>query len=163
MKYGCADSGPLLVTVVARISRRTLSAVARNNRCDPVSPCTRAIAAAATRPATSSAMVDGENPVCSSHRSTPSAGPFAARKSAAGRMWLVYSAASSARPACQAIRIGSAVSSSCRPPVSGAALPFSSPLRGNEPSGNCISSNRKLTICRAVARSPSVRNPVNVS
>lgn len=121
------------------------------------------MAAAATSPATSSAMVDGENPVCSSQRSTPSAGPFATRKSAAGRMCPVYSAASPASPACQAIRIGSAVSSSCRPPVSGAACPFSSPLRGNDPSGRCMSSNRKRTICRAVARSPSVRNPVNAS
>ena len=86
MKYGCDDSGPLSVTVVVRISRRKLSAVARNSRSEVVSPCTLAIAAAATRPATSSAIVDGENPVCSSQRSTPSAGPFAARKSAAGLM-----------------------------------------------------------------------------
>ena len=44
-----------------------------------------------------------------------------------------YRAWSPARPACHASRIGSAVSSSCSPPVSGAALPLSSPLRGNDP------------------------------
>ena len=35
--------------------------------------------------------------------------------------------------------------------MSGAALPFSSPLRGNDPLGSCRSSNQYRTIWRAVA------------
>ncbi len=66
-------------------------------------------------------------------------------------------------PACHAMRIGYAVSSSCVPNESGAVLPFSSELRGIDPSACCWRSKRNRTVSRAVARSPAESRPVNVS
>jgi hypothetical protein len=120
-----------------------------------------AIEAPASRPAISAAIVDGENPLCSSHRSTPNAGPCATTKSAAARTW--FQVPASVRPACQAIRMGYAVSSSCVPNESGAVRPLSSELRGIEPSACCWRSNRNRTVARAVAASPVASRPVNVS
>ena len=70
-----------------------------------MSPFARASSAAATSPAISAAIVDGEKPLCSSQRSTPNAGPRAATKFAAGLMWFWYSDAS-VSPSWYAIRIG---------------------------------------------------------
>ena len=44
------------------------------------------MADAAVSPAISAAMVEGENPDCSSHRSLPNDGPCATTKFAAGTM-----------------------------------------------------------------------------
>ena len=128
-----------------------------------MSPCCPAITAAAVSPAISAAIVDGEKPDCSSHRSEPSDGPLATRKSAAGRMCCRHSAVSPASPDCSAIRIGYAVSSSCVPPVSGAGWPLTSELRGSCPLASCCRSSRNRVAARAVARSPSVSRPVNAS
>jgi hypothetical protein len=46
----------------------------------------RAMLAAASSPAISAEIVDGEKPLCSSQRSGPKAGPWAITKSAAGLM-----------------------------------------------------------------------------
>ena len=92
MKYGLAESGPLMVTVSAITSRWNSSAVARNTRAEAGSPLALAICPAATRPAISAAIVEGEKPVCSSHRSAPSDGPCATRNSAAGFTWPTYRA-----------------------------------------------------------------------
>src|ERR1041384_8379715 len=112
MKYGDVLYGPVVVTVHVLIWRWKESATDRYTRASAVSPCAVAIEAAATRPAISAAIVDGEKPDCSSHRSTPNDGPCATTKSAAGLMWSFHSAASPARPDSQAIRIGYADSSS---------------------------------------------------
>ena len=45
------------------------------------------MAPAAESPAISAAMVDGDQPLCSSQRSGPKAGPRETTKSAARRMW----------------------------------------------------------------------------
>lgn len=155
--------GPLVVTVSGMTSRWNASAVARKTRDAAGSLFWLAICPAATSPAISAAMVEGEKPVCSSHRSTPSDGPWATRNSAAGFTWSSYRAWSPPRPDCQAIRIGYAVSSSCSPPVSGAAWPLGSELRGSDPSGRCCRPNRNVVMARALAKSPSVRKPVKVS
>ena len=55
------------------------------------SPLTLAMCEAAVSPAISAAIVEGEKPDCSSQRSTPSDGPWATRKSAAGMTCFVYS------------------------------------------------------------------------
>src|SRR5262249_35924028 len=102
----------------------------------------------AVSPAISAAMVDGEYPDCSSHRSAPQGGPRPAGKSAAGRMWSPHRAPSPPRPACNAITIGYAVSSSWVPPVSGAVFPLSSELRGMDPSACCWRSNRNRVAAR---------------
>ena len=47
--------------------------------------------------------------------------------------------------------------------MSGAALPFSSELRGIAPSGSCWRSNRNSVAARAVPRSPSASSPVKAS
>ena len=60
MKYGDADSGPFVVTPQALIVRWYWSAVARQTRALAASPCTSAMLAAATSPAISAAMVEGE-------------------------------------------------------------------------------------------------------
>ena len=73
--------------------------------------CASAMTPAATRPAISAAIVDGEKPLCSSQRSLPNDGPCDTTKSAAFLM-RGHSAASRSRPACSAIRIGYDVSSS---------------------------------------------------
>ena len=108
-------------------------------------------------------MVDGEYPLCSSHRSDPNDGPRETRKSAAGLMWSRHSATFPPRPDCSAITIGYDVSSSWVPPVSGAGLPLSSELRGMDPSACCWRSNRNRVAARAVTRSPSTSSPVNAS
>ena len=120
------------------------------------------MSAAAIRPAISAAMVEGEKPRCSSHRSEPNDGPWATRKSAAGLMWSRSSDAV-VRPSWSAIRIGYAVSSSWVPNESGAVLPFTRLLRGIEPSGSCWRSNRNSTASRAVASVAASHEPVHAS
>jgi len=61
------------------------------------------------------------------------------------------------------MRIGYDTSSSCVPKESGASLPFGRLLRGIDPSACCWRRNRKRTVSRAVARSPSATRPLNVS
>ena len=85
MKYRAA-SGPLVVTVQPFTCRCQASATPSQTAADAVSPFARASSAAATRPAISEAIVDGEKPLCSSQRSTPNAGPREATKFAAGLM-----------------------------------------------------------------------------
>src|SRR4029450_5237302 len=81
MKY-CPDPyGPVVVTVQPLIERWKWSAAARSTRAEAESPLTSAIRPAATRPAISAAIVDGEKPPCSSHRSEPNDGPRATTKS----------------------------------------------------------------------------------
>jgi hypothetical protein len=53
------------------------SAVASQIRASAGEACCRAIVAAATSPAISAAIVDGEYPLCSSQRSGPNDGPCA--------------------------------------------------------------------------------------
>src|SRR5262245_40908951 len=105
MKYGSVESDPLVVTVHDLTERCQSSATPRKMAADTLSPFTRAISAAATRPAISAAMVDGEKPPCSSHRSEPNDGPCEMRKLAAGLMWSRYKAPL-VSPSCCAIRIG---------------------------------------------------------
>src|ERR1700692_2531956 len=75
------------------------SAVAWYSCARAVSAWREAMAEAAVSPAISAAIVDGENPACSSQRSTPEDGPLATRKSAAGRMWLCHNVVSPPSPA----------------------------------------------------------------
>src|SRR5690242_9700044 len=89
MKYGCDASDPDVVTVQPLIERCHWSAVARNTAAEAASPLTSAMSAAEISPAISAAMVEGEYPPCSSHRSGPKLGPWATTKYAAGRMWCV--------------------------------------------------------------------------
>ena len=88
----------MVVTVQFLMFRWKSSAVAWYRSARAVSPCCCAMADAAVSPAISAAIVDGEKPDCSSHRSTPNDGPLATRKSAAGRMWPVYSVVSPPSP-----------------------------------------------------------------
>ena len=68
-------------------SRWNSSATPRQTAAERVSPLMSAIFAAAIRPATSAAIVDGEKPPCSSQRSGPNDGPWLITKFAAGLMW----------------------------------------------------------------------------
>ncbi len=163
MKYGLELSGPVLVTVQFLMLRWKSSAAAWYTAASAASPCCLAIALAAVRPAISAAIVETEYPDCSSQRSTPKDGPCAIRKSAAGLMWPDQRAESPPRPDRYAIRIGYAVSSSWSPPVSGAAWPLTSELRGISPVERCWSSSRNRVAARAVERSPSASSPVNAS
>ena len=63
------------------------SATPRQTAAEPASPLRSAIVAAASRPAISAAIVDGEKPLCSSQRSGPNDGPWLMTKFAAGLMW----------------------------------------------------------------------------
>ena len=89
----------MVVTVQPLMLRWKWSAVARYTRAAAWSPFTSAIRPAATSPAISAAMVDGEWPPCSSHRSDPKDGPWETTKSAAFLTWSVHSARSPWRPA----------------------------------------------------------------
>ena len=60
MKYGCAASGPFVVTVQPLIDRCQSSATPRHTAAEGWSPFTSAMCAAAIRPAISAAIVDGE-------------------------------------------------------------------------------------------------------
>ena len=60
MKYGCAASGPFVVTVQPLIERCQSSATPSQTAADAASPFARARSAAATSPAISAAIVDGE-------------------------------------------------------------------------------------------------------
>ena len=60
MKYGCGESGPFVVTVQPLIERCMSSATPSQTAADVGSPFTRARSAAATSPAISAAMVEGE-------------------------------------------------------------------------------------------------------
>src|SRR6476620_9642321 len=86
MKYGSADFDPLVVIVHPLIDRWKSSAAARHRRADAASPLTSARSAPASNTAISAAMVEGEKPDCSSHRSEPNDGPRARMKLAAGLM-----------------------------------------------------------------------------
>src|SRR5690242_790697 len=59
--------------------------------------------------------------------------------------------------------IGKLHSSSCVLNESGAVLPLTRLLRGNEPSASCWRLNRKFTTSRAVRVSPASRSPVQAS
>ena len=89
MKYGCAANGPFVVTVQPLIERCQSSATPSQSAAEAASPFTRARSAAATSPAISAAIVEGEKPPCSSQRSDPKAGPCAIRKFAAGLTWVL--------------------------------------------------------------------------
>ena len=60
MKYGCDESGPFVVKVQLLIERCQSSATPRHTAADTASPFASAMCAAATRPAISAAIVDGE-------------------------------------------------------------------------------------------------------
>jgi hypothetical protein len=75
------------VSVQALILRWNWSATPRQTAAEAASPLRSAIRAAATRPATSAAIVEGEKPLCSSQRSVPKEGPWLITKLAAGLMW----------------------------------------------------------------------------
>ena len=60
MKYGLVDSGPVVVTPQALMLRWYSSAVASQVRASPGWCCRSAMVAAATRPAISAEIVDGE-------------------------------------------------------------------------------------------------------
>ena len=60
MKYGSADSGPFVVTVQSLIERCISSATPSQTAAESSSPFAVASSAAATRPAISDAIVDGE-------------------------------------------------------------------------------------------------------
>src|SRR5450759_706351 len=66
-------------------------------------------------------------------------------------------------PSVQAMRIGYEHSSSWVLNESGANFPLTRLLRGIEPSACCCRSKRKVTVSRAVARSPSATRPVQAS
>ena len=87
MKYGCAASGPFVVTVQPLIERCQSSATPSQSAAEVGVAVRRARSAAATRPAISAAIVEGEKPLCSSQRSDPKDGPCAIRKFAAGLTW----------------------------------------------------------------------------
>jgi hypothetical protein len=87
MKYGCGLAGPLVVSVQFFRLRWNSSATPRQTAAESWSPLSSAIFAAATRPAISALIVEGEKPSCSSHRSGPEFGPWVATKFAAGLMW----------------------------------------------------------------------------
>ena len=86
MKYGLGLSGPLVVSVQRLRLRWNSSADAAPHGGEARSPLRSAILAAASSPAISAAIVDGEKPLCSSQRSGPNAGPWVATKFAAGLM-----------------------------------------------------------------------------
>ena len=86
MKYRPVPSGPLVVSVHFLRLRWNSSATPRQTAAWSRSPLRSAIFAAASRPAISEAIVDGEKPLCSSQRSGPDAGPWLATKLAAGLM-----------------------------------------------------------------------------
>src|SRR4249920_1135555 len=94
MKCGSEDCKPLVVTVQPLIERWKSSATARQTRADAASPLTSAMSAPASNPAISAAIVDGENPDCSSQRSGPNDGPRVATKLAAGLMCCSYNVGS---------------------------------------------------------------------
>jgi hypothetical protein len=75
MKYGAGLSGPFVVTAWPLTSRWNSSATPRHRAAEGASWLRSAIRAAAIRPAISAAIVDGENPLCSSQRSGPNDGP----------------------------------------------------------------------------------------
>src|SRR4051812_50093182 len=87
MKYGSSLSGPSVVSVHGLRLRWNSSAVARHARAEASSPLILAIRAAASRPAISAEIVEGEKPLCSSQRSGPNDGPWLATKFAAGGGW----------------------------------------------------------------------------
>ena len=76
-----------MVSVQRLRLRWNSSAVARQTRAEARSPLRLAILAAASRPAISAEIVEGEKPLCSSQRSGPNDGPRVATKFAAGLMW----------------------------------------------------------------------------
>ena len=80
-------SGPLEVTVQSLMLRWNSSATPRQIAAETPSPLRSAMRAAASRPAISAAIVEGEKPLCSSQRSGPNAGPRLITKLAAGLMW----------------------------------------------------------------------------
>ena len=98
-----------------------------------VSPRRRARSAAATRPAISDAVVDGEKPPVSSQRSCGVDGPSRTSASAASRTPSQISG--SVLPSCHASTIGNAVSSSWTLRWSGS--PLTREFCGNVPSGCC--------------------------
>ena len=77
MKYGRRRAGPLVVSVQLLRLRWNSSATPRQTAAWSRSPLRSAIFAAASRPAISEAIVDGEKPLCSSQRSGPDDGPVA--------------------------------------------------------------------------------------
>ena len=86
MKYGLALSGPFVVSVHFLRLRWNSSATPRHTRAEAWSLLRSAMTAAATSPAISAEMVEGEKPLCSSQRSGPNDGPWLATKFAAGAM-----------------------------------------------------------------------------
>src|SRR5713226_5477568 len=94
MKYGAASNGPLDVTVQPLTDRCQSSATARQTCALAVSWLASASSAAEISPAISAAIVEGEYPPCSSHRSGPKLGPWLITKLAPGLMCCWYRVAS---------------------------------------------------------------------
>ena len=114
-KYGSFDSGPFVVIVCFGRSAFILSAAARYRAASAEAPLWDARSAAQTSPAITDAMVDGDQPSCSSQRSCcvygeacPFGPLYPRMKSAAFRT----PGHRSVRPSCWASTIGNAVSSS---------------------------------------------------